>query len=68
MHFDQFAVHVATRQDVAEPVRQVINESLPRLTGSLSPKELNEKFLEKHPDSLPHLIAGMCTDGGIALV
>ena len=52
-------VCVAVQQDLAGPVCQVIKETLPQLTGSLDSKELNEKFLEKHSDSLPHLIAGM---------
>eukprot|EP00731_Ephydatia_muelleri_P031037 Em0022g551a len=46
------------QQDLAGPVGQVIKETLPQLTGSLDSKELNETFLEKHSDSLPHLIAG----------
>ena len=41
-----------------EPVRTVIDSTLPRLTdGGKSPDELNQLFIAKHYRSLDHLIA-----------
>ena len=53
-------IHVveAAKSELSEPVKTVIEESLSSLTGGLSPKELNQQFLQKYPNSLDHLIHG----------
>ena len=53
-------IHVveAAKLELSEPVKTVIEESLSSLTGGLSPKDLNQQFLQKYPDSLDHLIHG----------
>lgn len=48
----------AAKSELSVPVKTVIEESLSSLTGGLGPKELNQQFLQKHPDSLDHLIHG----------
>jgi peptide alpha-N-acetyltransferase len=46
----------SSRSSLPAPVLQVINETLPQLTGGASLRELNQRFLDKHQDSLTHLI------------
>ena len=48
----------ASKSELSVPVKTVIEESLASLTGGLGPRELNQQFLQKHPDSLDHLIHG----------
>ena len=48
----------AGRGSLPGPVVQVISETLPRLTGGLELTELNQRFLDKHHNSLSHLVPG----------
>ena len=60
MYYTQYHTKIveAAKSELSKPVETVIEESLSALTGGLSPKELNQQFLQKHPDSLDHLIHG----------
>ena len=56
--FFLFTIVEASKSELLVPVKTVIEELLALLTGGLGPKELNQQFLQKHPDSLDHLIHG----------
>ena len=58
LNYYPFAIVEASKSELSVPVKTVIEESLASLTGGLSPKELNQQFLQKHPDSSDHLIHG----------
>jgi peptide alpha-N-acetyltransferase len=47
-----------TRASLPEPVLEVITGTLPGLTGGLELTQLNQRFLDEHQHSLPHLIPG----------
>ena len=46
------------RDRLPDPMRVVIDEILPSLTGGMDLGELNRQFIERHQDSLQHLIHG----------
>ena len=46
----------AAQADLPSAVRQLIEDARPSLTGGKSLTELNQDFLERHKDSLDHVI------------
>ena len=56
----------SSREKLPEPMKVVIDETLPSLTGGLELAEMNKQFLEKHTDSLEHMISGLYQDSDTA--
>ena len=56
----------SSREKLPEPMKVVIDETLPSLTGGLELAEMNKQFLEKHTDSLEHMISGLYRDSDTA--
>ncbi len=46
--------------DLSEAVRTVVEKQMESLYGAQEPASLNNEFLKRNSESLPHLIAGGC--------
>lgn len=54
-----FALAVeSSRLSLPDPVREVINQTLPSVTGGMALTELNRDFLRRHKTSLDHVFSG----------
>ena len=48
----------SSRLSLPDPVREVINQTLPSVTGGMALTELNRDFLRRHKTSLDHVFSG----------
>ena len=55
----------AERSKLPGPVQEVIDSTLPVLTAGKSLLDLNRDFMQRHEDSLDHVILGMATLSGM---
>lgn len=51
----------AAQSGLPSSIQRVIDDTRPTLTGGKALVDLNRDFLEKHKDSLDHMIPGACT-------